>query len=189
MARENFALQFLEALQHRFDVGITLLTLRVAAARPEAAVDLIDGRKGDAELAEPFDRFGHLFGVLSNERWVGAEVARGERLFGVKLRGVFDAGLLRFFHDGAVHAAARDHGVAAGHPELFKDRDLRALFKRRDRGGEARTACAHDDDVDGVVPLLGNGAEVGRAGRARKTDGRDGGGGAEELATGDVAHG
>ena len=107
----------------------------------------------------------------------------------MKLRRVFDAGLLGFFHDGTVHAAARNHGVAAGHAELFKNRDLGSLFERRDRGGETRAARAHDDHVDGVVPLLGNGAEVGRAGRARKTDGRDGGGGAEELTTGDVAHG
>ena len=107
VAGEDFAFEFLEALQHRLDVGIALLALRIAAARPEAAVDLIDRREGDAELAEPFDRFGHFFGVLGDERRVGAEVARGERLFGMKLRGVFDAGLLRFFHDGAVHAAAR----------------------------------------------------------------------------------
>ena len=161
--------------REHLDVGLAARTERIAAARIDAAVDLIDVvLELDAALLEPGHRLGRAFRQNPDEFGVGPEVARRKRLFGVKFRRILDAGLFVVFLDRSVEAAARDDRVAAGEAHLFEKQRLRARFLGDDGGGETGTARTDDDHVEGFIPFGGSLAEVrclrgaGKAGRNRR---------------------
>ena len=171
---KNFQTDFLGVGNAGLDVVASALSFRIAAARPQTAVNLIDaGTEDDADLLQPFHAFGSAARQNLNECRIGAVVARRQRLFGMKFGRILHAGRLRILGDGGVQPAARNHGVASGKRHFFEHDRLGAELFGRNARGQSGPARTDHDDVPRLIPLLRNTAEIGGFGGQRDgTDGR-----------------
>lgn len=103
---------------------------------------------------EPLDRLSRLFGHGTRQGLVVVAFARAREVRNELLDAVFDA---RFARDGALDGADVADGnrrVAALDGKLFDDdHTLDAERPATNRGGHAGGARAHDDHVEGFVPV------------------------------------
>ena len=111
-----------------FDVVSAALTDRIAAARPQAAIDLVDaGFELHADFLKPFDALRNVFTQCGDKSRVGAEIARSHRLFGMELRRVLNACFLVICFYGRIQAASANHSIAAWNGKFFQKLPVVAL--------------------------------------------------------------
>ena len=141
MVSQNRKTDLVGVVHAGFDVVSAALTDRIAATRPQAAIDLVDaGFELHADFLKPFDALRNVFAQCGDKSRVGAEIARSEE-----------------YHDGTIPLqtirADIDYGFAEANTtygrigvkvwlykgEVLNDRgERRERTERNDRGDRRR---------------------------------------------------
>ena len=161
MVSQNRKADLVGVVHAGFDVVSAALTDRIAAARPQAAIDLVDaGFELHADFLKPFDALRNVFTQCGDKSRVGAEIARSHRLFGMELRRVLNACFLVICFYGRIQAASANHSIAAWNGKFFQNDSICAFFLGDDAGRKTGTAGADDNDVIRFIPSGGRRAGI-----------------------------